>query len=476
MSAPHPVPHELVLPTLNPDGTRRRIRPKLYQGRIYKRRAWVGWGLIGLFVALPFIRVGGLPAIFLNVAAREFTFFGRTFFATDGVLLMLLMLSIFVGVIGLTALIGRAWCGWGCPQTVYMEFLFRPIERLFEGDRNAQLKLDERGGGWRRIAKNAVFLLLSVVVANVFLAYFVGVETLGTWIASSPGAHPGGFAVMGTTAGLVFFNFAYFREQMCTVICPYARFQAALLDRDSLIIGYDEKRGEPRHKGKSRAADGDCVDCSACVVTCPTGIDIREGLQLECIACGQCVDACDSIMPRVKKPLGLIRYASQTTLAGGKSRVVRARVIAYFLLILALVSALLVMGSGRGGADVTVLRGIGAPFVLDGNTVRNQVRVKIENRGTSPVAFEIEVLADSQGVARPLSDLGASVIVPEDPLEVAGRDQRTTSLFLLAPKGAFQGGRFPLVVRVTPRTGRGSERGSESKEVPYHMLGPSVSP
>jgi cytochrome c oxidase accessory protein FixG len=476
MSAPHPVPHELVLPTLNPDGTRRRIRPKLYQGRIYKRRAWVGWGLIALFVVLPFIRIGGLPAILLDVAAREFTFFGRTFFATDGVLLMLLMLSIFVGIIGLTALIGRAWCGWGCPQTVYMEFLFRPIERLFEGDRNAQLKLDEKGGGWRRIAKNAVFLLLSVVVANVFLAYFVGVETLGTWIASSPSAHPGGFLVMGTTAGLVFFNFAYFREQMCTVICPYARLQAALLDRDSLIIGYDEKRGEPRHKGKSRAGDGDCVDCSACVVTCPTGIDIREGLQLECIACGQCVDACDSIMPRVKKPLGLIRYASQSTLSGGKSRVIRPRVVAYSLLILALVSALLIVGSGRGGAEVTVLRGIGAPFVLDGDTVRNQVRVKVENRGTSSATFDIEVLAVSHGVSRPLADLGASAIIPENPLEVAGRDQRTTSMFLLAPKSSFQGGRMPIVVRVSERGPEGANRGSETTEVSYHMLGPSVSP
>lgn len=482
MSAPHPVPHELVLPTLNADGTRRRIRPKLYEGRIYKRRLWVGWGLIGLFVALPFIRIGGLPAIFLDVASREFTFFGQTFFATDGVLLMLLMLSIFIGIIGLTALLGRAWCGWGCPQTVYMEFLFRPIERLFEGGRNAQLKLDEKGGGWRRMAKNGVFLLLSVVVANVFLAYFVGVQTLGTWITSSPWDHPGGFLVMGTTAGLVFFNFAYFREQMCTVICPYARLQAALLDRDSLIIGYDDKRGEPRHKGKSRPGDGDCVDCSACVVTCPTGIDIREGHQLECIACGQCVDACDSIMPRVKKPLGLIRYASQSTLAGGKSRVLRPRVIAYSLLILVLLSALVIVGSGRGGADVTVLRGIGAPFVLEGDTVRNQVRVKIENRSSSPATFAIEVLAVSHGVYRPLADLGATAIIPERQLEVGSREQRTTSLFLVAPKVAFQAGRFPIVVRVTERASneeRGTddiERGSEVTEVPYHILGPSNAP
>lgn len=453
---------ERVLPTLNQDGTRRRIRPKLYRGPIYTKRFFVGWALILMFVSLPFVSINGAPAVLLDLAAREFTFFGRTFFATDGVLLMLLMLSIFIGIIGLTALVGRGWCGWGCPQTVYMELLFRPIERLFEGDRNSQLRRDRAGGGGRRILKNVVFAVLSMLVANVFLAYFVGVETLGQWMGSSPLKQPTGFAVMGVTAGLVFFDFAYFREQMCTVICPYARLQAALLDKDSLIIGYDEKRGEPRHKGKSVAGAGDCIDCSACVVACPTGIDIREGLQLECIACGQCVDACNTIMPKVNKPLGLIRYASQRTLAGGVSRVVRTRLAVYTLFFVGLLSALIVVGSERRGVDVTVLRGIGAPYVIQEGGIRNQVRIKLENRSAVDEEYRIEVLFDQD--KRP-GDLGAQLVIPENPMKVEAKGRRTTSLFLVTPAPAFREGKLPITVRITAENG-------EAFDAPYHLIGP----
>src|SRR6187549_3869066 len=324
-----PIPQERLLPTLNADGTRNRIRPRLYPGRLHARRRGVAWALIALFVALPFLRVGGQPAVLLDVVERKFHLFGRTFLATDGVLLMLLMLSIFATVIWATALVGRAWCGWGCPQTVYMEFLFRPIERLFEGKREAQLELDKHGASTRRLLKNLVFLLLSFVLANVFLSYFVGTHALRAWVTESPSKHLAGFLVVAVTTGLVFFDFAYFREQMCTVICPYARLQSVLLDRSSLVIGYDGKRGEPRSKGKQKPGNGDCIDCQACVVACPTGIDIRQGLQLECIACAQCVDACDSIMTRIHKPLGLIRYAGQNTLESGQKAapLLRPRVV-----------------------------------------------------------------------------------------------------------------------------------------------------
>ena len=238
MAEPLPPP-ERVLPTLNADGTRRRVRPELSRGRFHRQRLLVGWGLIVLFVALPFVKIAGKPAVLLDLPAREFTLFGRTFLPTDTVLLMLLLLSIFIAIFWITALVGRAWCGWACPQTVYMEFLFRPIERLFEGSRAKQLKIDRQGGGGKRALKNLVFLLLSFFVANVFLAYFVGVATLERWITQSPFEHPTPFLVMSVTAGLVFFDFGFFREQMCTVICPYARLQSVLLDRRSLIIGYD---------------------------------------------------------------------------------------------------------------------------------------------------------------------------------------------------------------------------------------------
>lgn len=460
-----PIARERVLPTLNADGTRRRIRPKLYDGYLYRRRRALAYCLIALFVALPFIHVGGRPLVLLDVTGREFTLLGRTFLATDGVLLMLLLLVIFVGILLLTALLGRAFCGWGCPQTVYMEFLFRPIERFFEGDRNAQLRLDERGANFRRVLKNLVFLGLSVLVAHVFLAYFVGVRTLATWITSSPSAHPLGFLVMGVTSALVFFDFAYFREQMCTVACPYARLQSALLDRDSLVIGYQESRGEPRHKGKSRAGDGDCVDCSACVVACPTGIDIRDGLQLECIACGQCVDACNTIMPKVGKLPELIRYASQSTLKGEPRRVVRARVLAYGILVTALVAALIVAGVKRQGTDVTVLRGIGAPFVLLGDDVQSQLRVKLEDHSGRAGEHRLEIVLPRGTGTVPLESIGGRAIMPENPLLLPALGRKSTSVFVLVPRSAFVGHSLPIVVRVKPPVG-------PSVDVSYRLLGP----
>ncbi len=456
MSGPLLPAPERVLPTLNADGSRRQVRPKLYTGRYYRARFAVAWGLIALFVGIPFVKLGGKPLILLDVAAREFTLFGRTFLATDGVLLMFLMLSIFTGVIWMTALVGRAWCGWGCPQTVYMEYVFRPIERLFEGGRAAQLKLDEDGPNLRRLLKYPAFAVLSVLVANVFLAYFVGVETLSRWVRQSPFEHPAPFLVMAVTAGLVMFDFAYFREQMCTVICPYARLQSVLVDRRSLVVGYDVGRGEPRSHGKATPGSGDCIDCKACVVACPTGIDIREGLQLECIACTQCIDACDSIMARIDKPPGLIRYGSQISLEEGKkTRIWRPRVALYPVLIGVFVTALLVVGSSGGTADVTLLRGIGSPYVEQADGIRNQIRVKVENRSQHKQSYRIEVL-DARHIA---------LVAPENPMAVEPGTHRTTSLFLVAPRSAFQEGKLSLRLRISD--GAGFEHEQE-----YKLLGP----
>jgi cytochrome c oxidase accessory protein FixG len=455
----HPlIAPERVLPTLNADGSRNRIRPRLYPGPLLSRRRAVAWALVVLFVGLPFLTIGGKPAVFLDVVHREFSLFGHTFLATDGVLLMLLMLTIFAAVFWTTALVGRAWCGWGCPQTVYMEFLFRPIERLFEGKRELQLELDKSGMSLRRALKNLVFLGLSFVLANVFLSYFVGTHALRSWVTEPPSKHMAGFLVVAITTGLVFFDFAYFREQMCTVICPYARLQAVLLDRSSLIIGYDEKRGEPRSKGKQKPGNGDCIDCQACVVACPTGIDIRQGLQLECIACAQCVDACDSIMARIHKPSGLIRYAAQETLeSGSKASLLRPRVVIYSVLLLGLVAILASAVSVKPGAEVTILRGIGAPFTESGQQVVNQIRIKVQNRGSAAQNYHVE-----------LTDLpGAQLISPEDPLPVPAGEQRTTSVFVLAPRSAFSHASRAVHFRITDGHGYVAD-------FPYELLGPEA--
>lgn len=457
MSAP--IASERVLPTLNADGTRRLIRPRLYSGPKLRARRGVAWVLMATFVLLPWIRWNGKPLVLLDVLRREFTLFGRTFLATDGVLLMLLMLAILAAVLLVTALVGRAWCGWACPQTVYMEFLYRPIERLFEGKRERQLEIDRNGPNFRRVAKNGVFLVISVLLGNTFLAYFVGTDALRDWVSRSPSAHPGPFVTMAVVSVLVFLDFAYFREQMCTVACPYARLQSVLVDPRSLVVGYDVLRGEPRGKGKPKPGEGDCIDCNACVVTCPTGIDIRQGLQLECIACAQCADACDSIMARIKKPSGLIRYAAQETLETGRRRGwLRPRVAIYAGLSLVATIALAFTAGTKSLAEVTVLRSIGAPFVLREGMAMNQIRVKVQNREGDERRYRIELL-DAPG---------ANLVAPENPLTVAPGAQRTTTLFVLAAPASLPSGKRPVRLRVSD--GQGFAR-----ELPYVLLGPQRS-
>ena len=333
---------ESVLPAMNRDGTRRWIRPRLAPGRFLSRRRFVAYALIVLFVSLPFLRIGGRPAMLIDVTSAELSLFGMVFRPSDGFLLMLLGLTVVTTVLLVTALFGRVWCGWGCPQTVYLEHVFRPLERWIEGSVGQQKAMDKKN--WptgRRIVGWSIFVALSFVVANVFLSYFVGTDRLLHWITTSPAKHPGGFATVMIVTGLMFADFAYFREQVCIIACPYGRLQSTLLDTQSLIVAYDAGRGEPRgavrHKLPMLAEaplvqnvahnagavslaggvkQGSCIDCNACVAVCPTGIDIRQGLQLECVGCAQCIDACDTVMDKVHQPRGLIRYTSQDQLAG----------------------------------------------------------------------------------------------------------------------------------------------------------------
>ncbi len=375
-----------VLPTLNEDGSRRWIRPEPARGAFHSRRLMVAWVLMAVFIAIPNIRIGGKPLVLLDLPHREFTFFGVTFLPTDTLLLMLLMASVLIAIFLLTALFGRVWCGWACPQTVYMEFVFRPIERLFEGGRVGSIRLDRLGGASqiapRRLAKHAVYLGLSLVLAHTFLAYFVGTEQLAEWVRRSPVDHPTSFAVMALTTAAVMTDFTWFREQTCLVACPYGRMQSALLDRQSLIVAYDKTRGEPRAGGRARTeSSGDCIGCGACVRTCPTGIDIRDGLQMECIHCTQCADACDHVMDRIGKPKGLIRYSSQAALAGAPVQKLRPRTVLYPVALALSFGGFLFALDTRSAADVTILRAIGAPYAIETDErIANQVRVRIANR------------------------------------------------------------------------------------------------
>ena len=444
-----------VLPTLNVDGTRRWLTPHLSRGRFYRWRLVTAWALMALFALLPHARVGGRPAMLLDVVHRRFTLFGTTFYPTETMLLMLLLVGIFVGIFLLTAVLGRVWCGWACPQTVHMEFLYRPIERLFS--RLARGTGARAAPAWRAL-RLAVYLLVSMALAHTFLAYFVGVDALAQWVRRSPVEHPVSFLVMVGTTALMFLDFGYFREQVCMVACPYGRLQSVLLDRRSLIVGYDARRGEPR--GKLGHVTGDCVDCGACVRTCPTGIDIRDGLQMECIHCTQCIDACDAIMDRVGKPRGLIRYSSRDELAGAPRRILRPRIVLYPALLLLVWGALAWALAYRPNAEVTVLRGLGSPFtVLRSGEISNQIRVKIENHGGETRRYWVELAG--------APDL--RLVAPENPVTVGPGQQATATLFVLGDAAAFPHGSRPVRFRVTDGAGF-------TAAPTYRLLGPSDRP
>ena len=457
MSAPVAVGR--VLPTLNQDGSRRWIRPKLTRGAYWQARRAVAVVLMVVFVLIPHLRMGGKPLILLDVPRRQFTLFGTTFLPTDTLLLMLLLASIIITVFLLTALFGRVWCGWACPQTVYMEFLFRPIERWIEGGRSGSLALDRERQHFhpRRLLKYAIYVVLALFLAHTFLAYFVGTEALAQWVRRAPAEHPTSFLVMTGTAAAAFANFTYFREQTCLVACPYGRMQSVLLDKQSLIVSYDPNRGEPRMKGKARPDHaGDCIDCGACVLACPTGIDIRDGLQMECIHCTQCADACDDVMTRVGKPKGLIRYSSRELLEGKTRHIIRPRTVLYPLALVAFLGAFVYALGTRAAADVTVLRGTGEPFTRqDDGRIANQVRVKIWNRTTGDHDYRIEVGGATDG----------TVIIPQNLLHVEAGVSAVTTLFVLLPPASFEKGEHGVTVRVSDGAGF-------TTDIPYRLVGP----
>jgi len=430
-----PISEQRVLSTLNVDGTRRWLKPRLARGRFLKARRFVGYGLIALFVVLPFVRIGRRPALLFDLVTRELSVCGLVFRPSDGFLMMLLGLAIVLAVFLLTALFGRVWCGWACPQTVYLEHVFRPIERWLDRRRTLPGK---------KVIQWALYSAIAAVLANVFLAYFVGVDRLALWVLGSPLDHPVGFSIVAGVAALVLFDFAYFREQTCIVACPYGRLQSVLLDKQSLIVGYDARRGEPRAQPKRKLPlAGDCVDCGACVAVCPTGIDIRDGMQMECIGCAQCIDACDAVMDRVKKRRGLIGYTSQDVLAGKAKRLLRGRTVIYPVL-LALVTGGLAIGVAlRDGVEVWVERTNGPSFVeLPGGKIAAQASIKIENEGDGERRYTFA-----------LADAPDATLRTDPSFRVAPRKAMSVPLVIELPRTGFTAGKRTIYIRIADDAG-----------------------
>jgi len=447
MSTPILQPEEHVLSTMEADGSRRWLKPRLSKGKLLERRRWLAYLLIAVFTLAPFVKIFGKPLVLLDITARRFTIFGFTFLPTDTLLLAIFVVGLLLSIFLFTALFGRVWCGWACPQTVYMEFLFRPIERFFDGTvgRGGQKK---NVPAWRTVAKYLVYFVLCVYLANTFLAYFIGVERLGQWVTQSPINHPIPFLVMAFVTFAMMVDFCFFREQMCLIACPYGRFQSVLLDENSLIVAYDKNRGEPRGKLKKKTKDtqpgqlpilGDCINCGNCVTTCPTGIDIRDGLQMECINCTQCIDACNLVMDKINKPRDLIRYSSQTQDRGLVGKLVRVRTMIYPLLLLVIVGAFLTVFLSSKTFDAVLLREPGNPFtVTDDGSIRNIMRLKLTNRTDETMSITAVVEAPA----------GANLNLQEDQIELAPRETRTFHFNITANKVQFKNGRADLLIKV----------------------------
>lgn len=408
---------------LRPDGRHVAIHPLDVRGRFIRARR-IGFALlIAAYLGAPLVPVGGHPAVFLDVARRRFFLFGATFAAQDFWIASLLAAALAFSLLFVTAWRGRVWCGWGCPQTVFLEALYRPIERWIDGPRNARIK--QAQGPWtagrvaRSILKYALYLGVSSLIAHTAVGLFVSAPELVGMVRDGPARHPMAFGWSVALTLLLTFNFGWFREQFCIVLCPYGRLQSVLHDRDSVVVGYDARRGEPRGRPGAPGA-GDCVDCKKCVWACPTGIDIRNGLQMECLACGQCADACDEVMLKLRRPGGLVRYASLNQLAGRPRRVWRPRLVVYAAAAgVAVLSATLALAA-RTSFEATVVRQPGVPWVVDGDAVRNQLEVHLTNKHGTPARFQVQVrapvrarigLGQSAVELPPLGDLRIPLVV-----------------------------------------------------------------
>jgi len=390
-----------IISSMRPDGSRMMIRTADVKGRFIFWRRVVFVLLIGLYIAAPLVNINNNPAVFLDVAQRRFFLFGKTFNAQDFWIVLLFALTFVFSILLVTAWRGRLWCGWVCPQTVFLEALFRPIERWVDGSREQCLKAASRPWGagkvFRFVVKHALFLLMAAFVAHASVAFFVSVPAYITMIQEGPAAHLSPFIWTVALTILFHFNFAWFREQFCVVLCPYGRMQSVLHDQDSVVISYDYNRGEPRGKlakpapGEEAPRQGDCIDCKRCIYVCPTAMDIRGGLQMECLACAQCIDACDEVMTKLKKPIGLIRHASQQELTQGKRRFFRPRIFIYAAAILVAFSALSFSLAKRQSFELLVVRPSGfAPWILEGSKVYNQYELHLVNKRPEISPYSVE--------------------------------------------------------------------------------------
>ncbi|HTL11914.1 MAG TPA: cytochrome c oxidase accessory protein CcoG [Bdellovibrionota bacterium] len=459
------------LATTDAQGNRIYLYPSDVRGRYRTRRSVLNAVLMTIFLGLPWVHVGGHQAILLDLPRRRFALFGLTFWAHDAPLLVLVVGTAALCLALATAIWGRVWCGWGCPQTVFVDGLFRKIERWVEGDAPARRHLDAGPMSpaklTKKAAKWALFAVAALVISHSFLAYFVGVDQLERMVASSPSDSPGAFAVMALVTGGILFDFGWFREQFCTLVCPYGRFQSVLMDDRSTVVAYDPARGEPRKGTETPPAKaGDCVNCYRCVQVCPTGIDIRRGVQMECIACTACMDACDDVMARLKRPPGLIRYGTQATTEGKKEDPLawhqRARVLVTAALLVLFIGGLGAAVATREPLEMTLIRAVDTPYQevtsADGRPeVINHFKMDLRNQTFAPLKLRFSL--DGADQAR-----GETWVVSNHAEELAAGQSERADLFIRFPAAVLSFGHAQATLQV--------ESGSTRTRTEVRLVGP----
>jgi cytochrome c oxidase accessory protein FixG len=440
--------------TVDEHGKRIWIYPKKPKGRFTNYRNLATIVFLALFIGMPFIKVNGEQFMLFNVLERKFVLFGILFTPQDFHLFALAMLTMFVFIILFTVVYGRLFCGWACPQTVFMENVFRKIEYWIEGDANQQRKLDQAPWSASKIRKkalkHAIFFAIAVVVSNFFLAYILGTEKVFQIITDPISEHFSGFIGMLIFSGIFYFVFSRLREQVCTTICPYGRLQGVLLVKDTVVVAYDYVRGEPRGKLKKQknpiesiqeaaSPQGDCIDCKLCIAVCPTGIDIRNGTQLECVNCTACIDACDEVMDKIEKPRGLIRYDSMKGIESGEKKIFTPRVFAYSAVLLALLILDVALIANRGSIESIILRSPGQLYQkVDEGHLSNLYTYKLINKSGGELPVEIR-LKNEEGVIK---------MVGHAPEPIAKGEKAQGAFFIEMPKDKLNGRKTPLEIEV----------------------------
>lgn len=421
--------------TVDKSGKRKWIFAQKPKGRFTNWRNYVSWLFFIVFLAIPFIQVNGRPLLLFNIPEAKFILFGKVFWPQDFFIFGLTMVSFVIFIVLFTAAFGRLFCGWICPQTIFMEMVFRKIEYLIEGSASEQKLLAKAPWNTEKIlkktTKHLVFFIMSFVIANFFLAYIIGVKDLWKIITEPVSEHFIGFLSLLLFSGIFYGVYAFFREQVCTVVCPYGRLQGVLLDRNSMIVAYDYKRGEPRGKLKDKESLslGDCIDCLQCVNVCPTGIDIRNGTQLECVNCTACIDACDNIMDKIGRPRGLIRYASENGIAGREPLRYTTRMKLYTALLLVLVVILSSLLITRKDVDATIMRTPGMLYQERGtDSISNLYNIKVANKTMNEIPLTVKLE----------SKPGKVEIIGGGPIIVKQEGQGSGSFFLVLPRETIQ--------------------------------------